>query len=334
MSETIPFRARLPREPASAGSAMQRALSLVDRVAETDVDVLIRGERGVGKRRIAQDVHRRSPRRTAPWLQVTCSALPGDSLEHELFGQHAGPPPGSGRLRAGRFEMAHLGTLLLADVGEMSESLQLKILHVLQHRTLLRAGSTSPIDVDVRVIATTTRDLEAMVRSGTFREDLYYHLQAVTITVPPLRERIDEIPALVDTCLASWTKRLRRPTIHPSDTLLAAMQAHSWPGNLHELDSLIKRLVVLQDEPDVLSALLPHGPTRRLPRAATPAVLPQAGLQAHARAAAMKAEREAIESALAMFRWNRRKTADHLGVSYKTLLTKMRTCGISDTPHS
>lgn len=331
MSETIPFRARLqPREPAAAGSAMQRALSLIDRVADTDVDILIRGERGVGKRRIAQDVHRRSPRRGAPWVQVICSALPGDALEHELFGQHdGGAHPDSGRPRPGRFEMAHLGTLLLADVGEMSESLQLKILHALQHRTLLSAGSASPIDVDVRVVATTTRDLEAMVGSGTLREDLYYHLQSVTLTVPPLRERIDEIPTLVDTCITACTRRLRRPMIRPSDTLLAAMQSHSWPGNLHELESLVKRLVVLQDEQDVFSALDPRRSARRLPRAAARAV-PQAGLQAHARAAAMNAEREAIESALAMFRWNRRKTADHLGVSYKTLLTKMRACGISD----
>lgn len=324
MSETIPFRARLqPREPAAAGSAMQRALSLIDRVADTEVDILIRGERGVGKRRVAQDVHRRSPRRGAPWVQVTSSALPGETLEHELFGEHGERP--------GRFEMAHLGTLLLADVGEMTESLQLKILQALQHRTLLRTGSASPIDVDVRVIATTTRDLEAMVGSGTLREDLYYHLQAVTLTMPPLRERIDEIPTLVDTCITACTRRLRRPPIRPSDALLAAMQSYSWPGNLHELESLVKRLVVLRDEQEVFSALDPRRSVRRLPRTAVPAV-PPAGLQAHARAAAMNAEREAIEGALAMFRWNRRKTADHLGVSYKTLLTKMRACGISDAP--
>jgi two-component system, NtrC family, response regulator AtoC len=349
-----------------SGAAMRQVLSLVDRVADSDVSVLLTGESGVGKEVIARELHRRSDRRSRPFVKVNCAALPADLLESELFGHERGAFTGAQGVRIGKFEFADGGTLLLDEIGELPAGLQAKLLHVLQDREFTKLGSNRPVSVDVRVLAATNRDLGAMIRQGQFREDLFYRLQVIEIRIPPLRERIDEIPLLLEFFLRRYATRFGRPLARPSAALRDALLSHSWPGNVRELENLVKRFVILQDEELVRAELrrarsidpitqtstappieLPVAPAEPLP------IRPVAqnghvvhaetsfGDAAHsgklpdlARAAAISAEREAIASALERFRWNRRKAARQLGVSYKTLLNKMKACGITAPPDS
>lgn len=353
-----------------AGRAMQPVMLMVERVADSDVGVLLRGESGVGKEVIARELHRRSSRRTRSFVKVNCAALPADLLESELFGHERGAFTGAGNTRIGKFELAHQGTIMLDEIGEVPVALQSKLLHVLQDREFTRLGSNRAVEVDVRIIAATNRDLEAMIRAGTFREDLYYRLQVIEVIVPPLRERREEIAALVEFFLVKYAKLYRRAPVQPSRTLTQALNAYAWPGNIRQLENMMKRYVVLQEEQLILAelarlrqedalepgagpALLHNGnapaPTPvyvpvPMPAGASPASQVQADdspedneddgqdgvdLQALAKTAAMRAEREAIDQALVRFRWNRRKAAAYLNVSYKTLLNKMKECGIS-----
>ena len=350
----------------SSGRAMQPVMTMVDRVADNDVSVLLRGESGVGKEVIAREIHRRSPRRSAPFVKVNCAALPAELLESELFGHERGAFTGAASTRVGKFEFAQHGTIMLDEIAEMPQALQAKILHVLQDRQFTKLGSNRNIEVDVRVIAATNRDLEAMMRAGTFREDLYYRLQVIEVTIPPLRERREEIAQLIEFFLLKFAAIYRRPAVRPSIVLQDALLSYDWPGNIRELENMMKRLVVLQDEALILAELgrprlprhsteydqppayaPPPAPRHLAPAAPTPVVVatpvvaadsyvPSGGdgvnLQELARHAAMGAEKEAIQLALERFRWNRRKTAEYLQVSYKTLLNKMKECGISESP--
>ena len=368
----------------SSGKAMQPVMTMVDRVADNDISVLLRGESGVGKEVIAREIHRRSPRRAHPFVKVNCAALPADLLESELFGHERGAFTGAASTRVGKFEFAQHGTIMLDEIGEMPQALQAKILHVLQDREFTKLGSNRSVEVDVRVIAATNRDLEKMMQQGTFREDLYYRLQVIEVHIPPLRERREEIPQLIEFFLLKFSSVYRRPATRPSLVLQEALVNYEWPGNIRELENIIKRLVVLQDETLILSELNrlrsaralaeaeqpersapvstadhryppPPAPARPMApppqpvftmpapppepvsavSAATAAMLNNAdgvNLQELARTAAMGAEKEAIQHALERFRWNRRKTAEYLQVSYKTLLNKMKECGISESP--
>ncbi|MCC7185155.1 MAG: sigma-54-dependent Fis family transcriptional regulator [Acidobacteria bacterium] len=356
----------------SIGAEMQSVMDMVDRVADSSVDVLLRGESGTGKEVIARELHRRSSRRTKPFVKVNCAALPADLLESELFGHERGAFTGAGTTRIGKFEFADGGTIMLDEIGEMPIGLQAKILHVLQDRQFTKLGSNRPIDVDVRVIAATNRDLDSMMRERTFREDLYYRLQVIELRIPPLRQRRNEIPALIEFFLLRYARLYRRPAPRPSQLLLEALADYSWPGNIRELENTMKRFVVLQDERMILTELsrprhaAPQEPAAPVaaPHAAfaqpvaapapAPAAPPlalvaepeddvvevledgdgQVDLQALAKAAALQAQRKAIDQALARFRWNRRKAAAYLSVSYKTLLNKMKECGISEAPPS
>ncbi|MEO8677973.1 MAG: sigma-54 dependent transcriptional regulator [Vicinamibacterales bacterium] len=352
----------------SSGKAMARVMTVVDRVADSDVSVLLRGESGVGKEVIAREIHRRSPRRGGAFVKVNCAALPAELLESELFGHERGAFTGATATRIGKFEFAHHGTIMLDEVGEMPIALQAKILHVLQDREFNKLGSNRVIDVDVRIIAATNRDLEVMIRAGTFREDLYYRLQVIEVVIPPLRERREEIPQLIEFFLLKFAALYGRPATRPSLMLQETLLAYDWPGNIRELENIMKRLVVLQDEGLILSelsrvkaaraaaeglepALHGHGndsgvnlrsvsasaPVALIappPAPVAPMPFPASGdsvnLHELARHAAMGAEREAIQQALERFRWNRRKAAEYLQVSYKTLLNKMKECGIGE----
>jgi two-component system response regulator AtoC len=364
----------------SSGRAMQPVMTMVDRVADNDISVLLRGESGVGKEVIAREIHRRSPRRSAPFVKVNCAALPADLLESELFGHERGAFTGAASTRVGKFEFAQHGTIMLDEIGEMPQALQAKILHVLQDREFTKLGSNRTVEVDVRVIAATNRDLEAMMRQGTFREDLYYRLQVIEVHVPPLRERREEIPQLIEFFLLKFASVYHRPAVRPSLVLQESLLSYEWPGNIRELENMMKRLVVLQDETLILAEIgrlrtaranaeaeqhyeprpertgtipmtrhpapapaaapppPPAIPTFAMPPpvpgdgAALPAGADGVNLQELARHAAMGAEKEAIQHALERFRWNRRKTAEYLQVSYKTLLNKMKECGISESP--
>jgi two-component system response regulator AtoC len=331
----------------SSGSAMREVMTMVDRVADSDVSVLISGESGVGKEVIARELHRRSGRRVKSFVKVNCAALPSELLESELFGHERGAFTGAQGARVGKFEFASEGTILLDEISEMSVSLQAKLLHVLQDQEFTRLGSNRPVSIDVRVIATTNRGLDELIRSGRFREDLYYRLQVIEIRVPPLRLRREEIPALQEFFLGRYADRYGRPSLRPSAELRNALVAYSWPGNVRELENMMKRLVILQDEGLVLTELRrersPAATPQPVRTTATP-VVPAAPsvdgadavpaetngrLPDLARAAALTAEREAIQQALDRFHWNRRKAAQRLGVSYKTLLNKMKECGIT-----
>jgi two-component system response regulator AtoC len=329
--------------------------------------VLIRGESGVGKELVARAIHQRSTRRQRPFVKVNCAALPADLLESELFGHEKGAFTGAATTRIGKFEQADRGTLMLDEIGEMKPALQAKLLHVLQDAEFTKLGSNKRVEVDVRIVAATNRDLERMMLSGDFREDLYYRLRVIEIVVPALRERRDEISALVDSFLARYSRKYKRQPPKLSPQLRQLFLEYEWPGNIRELENLIKRLVILQDEQMVFTEIqsgsrraiqaaavalaAPAGAVSGVAGAAMPAAVasgfgmpaalpvppaPHApaeetggSLAAVAKAAALKAERAILEKTLNQVHWNRRKAAQILGVSYKTLLNKIKECNIT-----
>jgi DNA-binding NtrC family response regulator len=315
------------------GPAMQRIHELIEQVAATDVTVLIRGESGVGKEVAARALHRASPRRDRPFLKVNCAALPEDLLESELFGYEPGAFTGAHGRKPGKFELAHTGTIFLDEVGEMSPALQAKLLQVLQDSEYTRLGGNREVRVDVRVICATHRALEDMVRQGTFRGDLFFRLDVVDVHLPPLRERREEVPLLIDTFLRRYSARYRRPLPHLSRRLLAALERHPFPGNVRELENMMKRIVVLESEKPILEEILLRerpGVARELEQLLDE-VEDSAGelpLREVGRRAALAAERGAIERVLFQTGWNRKRAARALRISYKTLLQKIRDCGL------
>ena len=346
--------------------SMRQVAVIIEQVADSDVTVLIRGESGVGKELVARAIHQRSTRKQKPFVKVNCAALPAELLESELFGHEKGAFTGAATTRIGKFEQAHLGTIFLDEIGEMKPALQAKLLHVLQDAEFTKLGSNKKIEVDVRVVTATNRDLEAMMARGQFREDLYYRLKVIEAVVPPLRERRDEIALLTEFFLAKYSQRYNRPVRALSAELRARFLQYEWPGNVRELENMIKRFVILQDETLVVKELnKPRPPahtTMTLPASASqseytappPYHSPPAGfvpdeddddevedepvqaapsnegrrLADVSREAALSAERTVIAETLKQVHWNRRKAAQLLGVSYKTLLNKIKETGI------
>jgi two-component system response regulator AtoC len=343
---------------------MRSIATVIEQVADSDITVMIRGESGVGKELVARAIHQRSTRRNRPFVKVNCAALPAELLESELFGHERGAFTGAATTRVGKFEQADTGTLMLDEIAEMKPALQAKLLHVLQDAEFTKLGSNKRIEVDVRIVAATNRDLEKMLETGDFREDLYYRLKVIELVVPPLRERRDEIPTLTDFFVARYSRKYNRPARPISDRLRTLFLQYEWPGNIRELENMIKRVVILQDEQLVVreiehnmqrvaaavSAGVPVAVGAGAPvGAAAGGGIPGGGfaepvaetddeeppdettssLATVAKAAAIKAERGAIEQTLQQVHWNRRKAAQILGVSYKTLLNKIKECGIS-----
>jgi DNA-binding NtrC family response regulator len=332
---------------------------VIEQVSDSDVTVLIRGESGVGKELVARAIHQRSPRKDRPFVKVNCAALPAELLESELFGHEKGAFTGAAATRIGKFEQADTGTIFLDEIGEMKAALQAKLLHVLQDGQFTKLGSNKAINVDVRVVAATNRDLEAMLLRGEFREDLYYRLKVIEVTVPPLRERRGEITHLTQFFIDRYARRYNRPVRSLTEELQRLFQTYDWPGNIRELENMIKRIVILQDEGLVVRemsrsprmaavyATAGVGPDRSPAPPTEEAEEPEPGegedappevavaapagsrLADVAKAAAIKAERAIIEDTLRQVHWNRRRAAEQLGVSYKTLLNKIKECGIS-----
>ena len=244
------LRARIERDFGfdnliGSGPAMRRVFEMIQKVAETDLTVLIRGASGTGKELVAQALHQHSPRKSQPFVAVNCAAISRELVESELFGHEKGAFTGADAKRAGRFEAADGGTVFLDEIGDMAPETQAKVLRVLQERSLERVGGTQPIEVDVRVVAATHRDLEAEVREGRFREDLYYRLKVVDLDLPPLRERSEDIPGLAQRFLEQVAERLGREKKRLSDEALARLIRHSWPGNVRELRNVIEQAAVL-----------------------------------------------------------------------------------------
>ena len=346
---------------------MNEVRDLIEQVADTDVTVLLRGESGTGKELVARAIHERSLRKDKPFVKVNCAALPTELLESELFGFEKGAFTGAIQHKPGKFEFANHGTIFLDEIGELSFPLQAKLLQVVQDGEFSRLGGKADVRVDVRVIAATNRDLEAAVAQGQFREDLYFRLNVVTINLPPLRDRREEIPVLIDHFLKKYSVQYNRPLASVSADLHRQFVNYGWPGNVRQLENLIKRMIVLRTEAPIVKELQqpPASFTRAAPtltfpsRAAAPQpVSPPPAAAAHtasvpmamvagagvatadptgtgsvslkeiARKAAQEAERELIQRMLTRTCWNRKEAAEILGISYKALLYKIKENGL------
>jgi len=316
--ETEFYRSRAGESPAILGQsqAMRGVLALVERYAPSPATVLIRGESGVGKELVAQEIHRRSPRSGAPFLKVNCAALSAGVLESELFGHEKGAFTGADRRNVGRFEIADGGSLLLDEVSEIDAHLQAKLLRILQEREFERVGSSRTIRVDVRVIATTNRDLAREITEGRFREDLYWRLNCLAIEVPPLRERREDIPILIEHVLEESRRRMGGPRRRLSEEAAVWMARHDWPGNVRELRNVVERAYLLADGEeigvDLVSAGASAGPARR-GDADTFAGLPME-----------EVEKLHIIATLKRCGWHQKRTAEALDIGVRTLREKMK----------
>jgi PAS domain S-box-containing protein len=240
-------QASMFEEIVGSSTALRRVLSQVAKVAPTDSTVLVLGETGTGKELIARAIHNRSNRSTRAFIRVNCAAIPQSLIASELFGHEKGAFTGATQRRLGRFELAHEGTIFLDEVGELPAETQIALLRVLQEREFERVGGSRPISVDVRVLAATNRDLDVAVGSGSFRQDLFYRLNVFPIEIPPLRERIDDIPVLVEYLVERYAKKAGRRIKNIRKKTLELFQAYAWPGNIRELQNVIERAVVLSD---------------------------------------------------------------------------------------
>ena len=325
---------------ALVNSARMRLVdAAVTRVAPTDVTVLISGESGVGKELVARAIHQRSRRYDRPFVKVNCAALPVTLLESELFGYERGAFTGADHAKRGKFEQAHRGTIFLDEISEMPLSVQAKLLQVLQDHEFSRLGSEHDIRVDVRILAATNRDLARYVAEGGFRDDLFHRLNVVHVHVPPLRERPEEIPILVEHFLALYRRQHGCGPRQVTPAVLERLQGYPWPGNVRELQNVIQRIVVLDSESVVDELVEPEprpSPPRNgpvLPSTVADALLADysQGLKALTRRAVEIVEREALTRTLTRVHWRRVEAAHRLGISYKTLLEKIKQYGL-DAP--
>ena len=353
---------------------MAEVQDLIERVADTDVTVLIRGESGTGKELVARALYASSLRRDKPFVKVNCAALPTELLESELFGFERGAFTGAIQHKPGKFEFANHGTMFLDEIGDMSVPLQAKLLQVLQDGEFSRLGGKHDVHVDVRVVAATNKDLELAVAEGQFREDLFFRLNVVSINMPPLRERREEIPPLCDYFLKKYSVQYNKPYPELSQDTMRLFMDYDWPGNIRELENLIKRTVVLGTESPIQKEIS-HGISMAAHRLQHPSVVPHPSAAPHqarahaaagngngngaaavaaapagpmtptaiaaaaaeagnyslkdiSRTAAREAERELIFKMLQQTRWNRKETAEILGISYKALLYKIKENGL------
>jgi two-component system response regulator AtoC len=310
---------------------MHRIKEILDQIANTDVTVLIQGESGVGKEVVARSIHLNSFRKEKPFVKVNCAALPSELLESELFGYEKGAFTGAYRQKPGKFELANGGTILLDEISEMSLSLQGKLLQVLQDREFSRLGGKKDIRVDVRVLVATNKNIEEGVKNGRFREDLYYRLNVVNITIPPLRERREEIPIFVEYFLDKFSKKYQKRLIPLSDKMMKVFSQHCWLGNVRELENVIQRLVVLGNGKAIIEELAPvtkkdSVPGKKKKIVQTKKTWPS--LKEVQRDAIKKVESEMILKVLERTNWNRKKAALILSISYKALLYKIKETGL------
>lgn len=302
--------------------AMCNLRDKIARIAPTPETVLIHGESGTGKELVAKTIHAMSSRASGPMISLNCPVLSAQLMESELFGHERGAFTGAEASRTGRFEMAHEGSILLDEVTEIDLNLQAKLLRVLQERSFERVGSSETIEMDVRVLATTNRDLKREVSEGRFREDLYYRLAVVPIEVPPLRNRREDVPALIEHFLARCAKRLGRAPVELDESAGRLLTEYSWPGNVRELENVVTRASVLQGDAaltaDELRRWLQADP--REPNSSGPTEVP-VGLSLQ------EMERKLIEATLDKCGGHRAKTAEALGIGVRTLTTKLRQYG-------
>ncbi|MFZ0635688.1 MAG: sigma-54 dependent transcriptional regulator [Candidatus Acidiferrales bacterium] len=315
--------------------SMKEASQMVQRVAATDSTALLLGESGTGKELFARAIHHLSPRREQPFVALNCAAIPEGLVENELFGHERGAFTGAGARKIGKIELAHRGTLFLDEIGELPAAMQSKLLRVLEERRFERVGGTLAVEVNIRLIAATNRDLHSAVADKTFREDLYFRISAVPITIPPLRDRGDDVFLLAEHFLERFRREFRKPALKLNEESRALIQHYAWPGNVRELQNAIERAAILSTSPEIDPASL------QLPSAKPSAnQLPGAMLREDflwdgpleevSQRAVSHVERFKIENALRESKWNKTRAAEKLGVSYKTLLHKIRALGLEN----
>jgi DNA-binding NtrC family response regulator len=326
----------------SASPAMQAFMNVVERIVESETSVLVLGETGVGKERLARAMHAESRRSAGPFIAVNCGALPESLLESELFGHEEGAFTGASRARRGWFELAHEGTVFLDEIGEMPLHLQVKLLRVLQDREIQRIGGERSIQVDVRIMAATNRDLAQDVEEGRFRRDLFYRLSVVTLTLPPLRERREDISALVENFLDFFQAAIGRGVDEIDDDALEALLEYDWPGNVRELSNVIERGVLLSDSPRISLADLPeniHGDRKPGPELLE-TLSPQGKegpdasswldkpLHQLRDAVVSRVEKAYLDAALRATKGRIGKTAERAGITTRSLFEKMKRYGL------
>ena len=315
--------------------AMKEASQITQRVAGADSTVLLLGESGTGKELFARAIHHLSPRAQQAFVALNCAAIPEGLVENELFGHERGAYTGAGARKIGKIELAHRGTLFLDEIAELPLAIQGKLLRVLEERRFDRVGGTHPIDVNVRIITATNKDLRAAVAQKTFREDLYFRIAAVPITIPPLRERGEDVLLLAEHFLARFRREFRKPGLELSEDARAKLRGYAWPGNVRELQNTIERASILADgdEIDAVALQLPGAKpdATELPAGMLETSFEWEGpLEEVSQRAVAHVERFKIDNALREAKWNKTRAAEKLGVSYKTLLSKIKNLGLEN----
>jgi DNA-binding NtrC family response regulator len=315
--------------------SMKAASQMVQRVAPTDSTVLLLGESGTGKELFARAIHHLSNRREHAFVALNCAAIPEGLVENELFGHERGAYTGAGARKIGKLELAHRGTIFLDEIGELPLAIQSKLLRVLEERRFERVGGTQSIDVDVRILVATNKDLQAAVASKTFRDDLYFRIASVPITIPPLRDRGDDVLLLADHFLERFRRDFRKPKLRLADSARLRLRGYSWPGNVRELQNTIERAAILDDDSQITAEDLqlpqPRPAAKDVPGGMLgEQFLWEGPLEEVSQRAIHHVERFKIETALRESKWNKTRAAEQLGVSYKTLLHKIRSLGLEN----
>ena len=317
----------MPPESIVFGStdAMRALRERLDKIAGANVPVLIQGESGTGKDIIARMIHAASPWKNGPWVKVNCPAIPGTLLESELFGYEKGAFTGAFGMKPGRVEMAHRGTLFLDEISELDMALQSKLLQLLQDGQFCRIGAQEDKKVEVRVVCATNRKLEEEIHNGTFRADLFYRINVVNLRMPSLRERAADIPILVRYFLDYYNRKFNSRAVMPSAELMNSLKKYHWPGNIRELENMLKRYVILGNEESISGDLRPHEPDFF---SADISVEGPISLKKITRQAVHELERKIILKVLQHHHWNRKQSARALNISYRALLYKIRDAGL------
>ena len=302
---------------------IQKVFELIERVADTDSTVLITGESGTGKELIAKAIHYNSYRRDNPMVVINCGAIPEELLESELFGHEKGAFTGAHKMRVGRFELANGGTIFLDEIGDMSPNLQVKLLRVLQEQKFERVGGTRTLEIDVRIIAATNKNLISAVNKGTFRQDLYYRLNVIPMKVPPLRHRTEDIPLLVDFFMKKFKKRKRKRICEFAQDTVGCLLEYGWPGNVRELENLVERLVILSNGDTIEIEDIPESIKGKGSKLDSVEVrIPNDGIVFDQ--AVEEYEKKLILQALGETNWVKTKAAKLLNINRTTLIEKMK----------
>ena len=314
---------------------IEEIFKVISKIAQSPSTVLIWGESGTGKELVAYEIHRQSSRSLKPFIKINCAAIPATLIESELFGYERGAFTGAVTSKPGRFELAHEGTLFLDEVAEMPLEMQVKLLRILQEQEFERVGGVSTIKVDVRIITATNKDLEAEVRAGRFREDLFYRLNVVPMRLPALRERKEDIEALVKYFLIQFNDKLKRGILGITPETLAAFKSYAWPGNIRQLENVIERMVLMCDQNILSVDDLPDEILAGIPQRSVDSLMASqessTNLKQIVRRQTQALEKELIEKALEETSGNVTRTAEKLGLSRKGLQLKMKELGIKRT---